>query len=137
MAESPRHLAASPCLLASPIDAPSLVGPGPKASYFNLPMSNADPPSKGIVVLREIRRLQQSEELLIRKLPFQRLVREIAVNVGASAGTHKRFQPEAISALQESAEHMLISLFEDTIVCAIHGKRVTISKLFFFLLQLP
>merc|ERR1712150_40357 len=32
----------------------------------------------GTVALREIRRYQKSTELLIRKLPFQRLVREIA-----------------------------------------------------------
>lgn len=78
--------------------------------------------SPGTVALREIRKYQKSTELLIRKLPFQRLVREIAQE-------HKpdlRFQSTAIGALQEAAEAYLVSLFEDTNLCAIHAKRVTI-----------
>ena len=59
----------------------------------------------GTVALREIRRYQKSTELLIRKLPFQRLVREI---------------------VQEASEAYLVGLFEDTNLCAIHAKRVTI-----------
>ncbi|OBT50453.1 histone H3, partial [Pseudogymnoascus sp. 24MN13] len=66
----------------------------------------------GTVALREIRRYQKSTELLIRKLPFQRLVRESS----------------AIGALQESVEAYLVSLFEDTNLCAIHAKRVTIQS---------
>src|SRR5436190_24140098 len=62
----------------------------------------------GTVALREIRRYQRSTELLIRKLPFQ---------------------SSAIGALQEATEAYLISLFEDTNLCAIHAKRVTIRKL--------
>lgn len=76
----------------------------------------------GTVALREIRRYQKSTELLIRKLPFQRLVREIAQDFK----TDLRFQSSAISALQESSEAYLVSLFEDTNLCAIHAKRVTI-----------
>lgn len=76
----------------------------------------------GTVALREIRRYQKSTELLIRKLPFQRLVREIAQEYKADL----RFQSAAIGALQEAAEAYLISLFEDTNLCAIHAKRVTI-----------
>ena len=76
----------------------------------------------GTVVLREIRRYQKSTELLIRKLPFQRLVREIAQDFK----TDLRFQSSSILALQESAEAYLIGLFEDTNLCAIHAKRVTI-----------
>jgi histone H3 len=60
--------------------------------------------------------------LLIRKLPFQRLVREIA----QEAKTDLRFQSTAIAALQEAAEAYLVSLFEDVNLCAIHAKRVTI-----------
>jgi histone H3 len=76
----------------------------------------------GTVALREIRRFQKSTDLLIRKLPFQRLVREIAQEVMRDL----RFQSTAILALQEAAEAYLIGLFEDTNVCAIHAKRVTI-----------
>eukprot|EP00605_Chrysophyceae_sp_TOSAG23-4_P001191 GSChrysophyteH1.ASY1.ANO1.1300.1 assembled CDS len=61
----------------------------------------------GTVALREIRRYQKSTELLIRKLPFQRL-------------------GSAVLALQESAEAYLVGLFEDTNLAAIHAKRVTI-----------
>lgn len=76
----------------------------------------------GTVALREIRRYQKSTELLIRKLPFQRLVREIAQDIK----TDLRFQPSAIAALQEASESYLVGLFEDTNLCAIHAKRVTI-----------
>jgi len=81
----------------------------------------------GTVALREIRRYQKSTELLIRKLPFQRLVREIAGDFhvpGAPDGV--RFQASALGALQEAAEAYLVGLFEDTNLCAIHAKRVTI-----------
>ncbi|XP_063717639.1 uncharacterized protein LOC134856070 [Symsagittifera roscoffensis] len=64
----------------------------------------------GTVALREIRRYQKSTELLIRKLPFQRLVREIAQDFK----TDLRFQSTAIMALQEASESYLVSLFEDT-----------------------
>jgi len=76
----------------------------------------------GTVALREIRRYQKSTELLIRKLPFQRLVREIAQDFK----TDLRFQSSAIGALQEAAEAYLVGLFEDTNLCAIHARRVTI-----------
>ncbi|KAM9073929.1 histone H3.1-like, partial [Megaptera novaeangliae] len=74
------------------------------------------------VALREIRRYQKSTELLIRKLPFQRLVREIAQDFK----TDLRFQSSAVMALQEACEAYLVGLFEDTNLCAIHAKRVTI-----------
>jgi histone H3 len=76
----------------------------------------------GTVALREIRKYQKSTELLIRKLPFQRLIREITQDWK----TDLRFQSSAMLALQESAEAYLIGLFEDTNLCAIHAKRVTI-----------
>ena len=76
----------------------------------------------GTVALREIRRYQKSTDLLIRKLPFQRLVREIAQDFK----TDLRFQGSAILALQEASEAYLVGLFEDTNLCAIHAKRVTI-----------
>lgn len=76
----------------------------------------------GTVALREIRRYQKSSDLLIRKLPFQRLVREIAQDYKQDL----RFQGTAIAALQEASEAYLVGLFEDTNLCAIHAKRVTI-----------
>lgn len=76
----------------------------------------------GTVALREIRKYQKSTELLVRKLPFQRLCREIAQEYKADL----RFQASAVLALQEAAEAYLVGLFEDTNLCAIHAKRVTI-----------
>ena len=76
----------------------------------------------GTVALREIRKYQKSTELLIRKLPFQRLVREVAQEFKSDL----RFQSSAILALQEASESYIVSLFEDTNLCAIHAKRVTI-----------
>jgi len=76
----------------------------------------------GVVALKEIRKYQKSTELLIRKLPFQRLVREVAQDITPEL----RFQSQAVLALQEAAEAYLVGLFEDTNLCAIHAKRVTI-----------
>ena len=77
----------------------------------------------GTVALREIRRYQKTDNLLIRRMPFQRLVREIAQNFK----TDLRFQGTAILALQEASEAYLVGLFEDTNLCAIHANRVTIT----------
>ena len=77
----------------------------------------------GTVALLEIRRYQKSTELLIRKLPFQQLVREIAQDLGKM---NMRFQSGAIMALQEASEAYLVSLLEDSNLCTIHAKRVTI-----------
>ena len=76
----------------------------------------------GTVALREIRRYQKTTELLLRKLPFQRLVREIAQDFKSDL----RFQSSAVGALQEASEAYLVGLFEDSNLCAIHAKRVTI-----------
>ena len=81
----------------------------------------------GTVALRQIRHYQKSTELLIRKLPFQRLVREIAQDFGNSGDL--RFLSTSVLALQEASESYLIRLFEDTQLCAIHGKRVTIMPM--------
>ena len=77
----------------------------------------------GTVALREIRRYQRTTDLLIKKLPFQRLVREIAQDIKADLW----FQSSAIMALQEASEAYLVGLFEDTNLCAIHAKRATIA----------
>lgn len=76
----------------------------------------------GTVALREIRKYQKSTELLIRKQPFMRLVREIAQDFKSDL----RFQSSALLALQEAGEAYLVSLFEDANLCALHCKRVTI-----------
>ena len=78
----------------------------------------------GTVALREIRRYQKSTELLIRKLPFVRLVREVAY---AAFKQEYRFQSTAILALQEAAEDFLVRMFEMVQHVAIHGKRQTIK----------
>ena len=76
----------------------------------------------GTVALREIRRYQKTTDLLLRRAPFQRLVREVAQDFK----TDLRFQTSAVIAIQEACEAYLVGLFEDTNVCAIHAKRVTI-----------
>jgi histone H3/H4 len=76
----------------------------------------------GTVALREIRKYQKSTDLLIRKLPFQRIVKDIA----HEQKNDVRFQSSALMALQEAAEAYLVGLFEDTNLCAIHARRVTI-----------
>jgi histone H3 len=76
----------------------------------------------GTVALREIRRYQKSTDLFIRKEPFQRLVRELAQEFKGDL----RFQSSAIDALHQVSEAYLVGLFEDSNLCAIHAKRVTI-----------
>ena len=76
----------------------------------------------GTVAIREIKRYQKTTELLIKKLPFQRLVKEIALDFKSDL----RFQASAVMALQEATESYIISIFQDTNLCAIHAKRVTI-----------
>ena len=79
----------------------------------------------GTVIVCEIRRYQQSTDLLIRKGPFGRLVREITQNETKFYG---RYQAVAMVALQEASEAYLVGVFEDANLCAIHAKRVTVMK---------
>jgi histone H3 len=76
----------------------------------------------GTVALREIRKYQKSTDLLIRKLPFQRLVREIAQDFANDL----RFQASSILALQEGVESIIINNMADSNLMAIHAKRVTL-----------
>jgi len=76
----------------------------------------------GTVALREIRKYQKTTNLLLRKLPFQRLVREIAQEYKSEL----RFQSHAVLAIQEAAEAYLTGVMEDANLCAIHARRVTI-----------
>jgi histone H3 len=77
----------------------------------------------GTVALREIRKYQKTTCLLLRRMPFAQLVREIAQDFR----NELRFQATAMLALQEATEAYLIGLFEDTNLIAIHAKRVTIQ----------
>ena len=77
----------------------------------------------GVKALREIRKYQKGTDFLIKRLPFQRLVREIAQDYRHDI----RLQSTALFALQSAAESFLVSLFEDTQLCALHAKRVTIT----------
>jgi histone H3 len=76
----------------------------------------------GTAALKEIRRYQKSTELLIKRLPFQRLVRELASEIRSDI----RFQSAALEALHTASEAYLVGIFEDTNLCALHAKRVTI-----------
>ena len=117
-----------------PLPSSSLPGPG-KVTWGQAPSSHrgkCGPSSKvtqrschyqlGTVALQEICWYQKITELLICKPPFQKLVWEICQNMRMDI----RSQGTAMGALQESADAYLIRLFEDTNLCAIHAKRVTI-----------
>ena len=90
----------------------------------------------GTVALREIRRYQKSTDLLIKKLPFQRLLKEMTYNSWKQMDEMKRTQLDkmprmqvaTVNCIQEASEATLVGLFEDTNLCAIHAKRVTIMK---------
>ncbi len=79
----------------------------------------------GTVALREIQKFQKNTDLLIKKAPFQRLVRKIALKFGKS---NQRMQSTAVLALQEATEYFMVDVFSDTNLCAMHGKGVTIMK---------
>jgi len=82
----------------------------------------------GTKALMEIRKYQKSTNLLIPRLPFSRLVREVAYEVCGASLPDVRFQSSAIQALQEAAEMYLCILMEDSNLCAIHAKRVTLMN---------
>ncbi|KAG0678132.1 centromeric DNA-binding histone H3-like protein cse4 [Pichia californica] len=81
----------------------------------------------GTVALREIKKYQKNTDLLIRKLPFARLVREIVMQEFGQDAEY-RWQSVAILALQEASEAYLVHLLDDTNLCALHSKRVTIMQ---------
>ena len=80
----------------------------------------------GQLALREIRKFQMNTDLLIRKLPFQRLVKEITTNMFPLS--NYRFQSSGLLALQEAVEAYIVFLLTDANLCAIHAKRVTLMK---------
>lgn len=75
----------------------------------------------GSLALKEIRKYQKSSELLIRKRPFQRLVRHLS-----ASSESLRFQSAALVIFQEALENFLTGLLEDAYRCALHAKRVTL-----------
>ena len=79
----------------------------------------------GTLALREIRKYQKTTDLLIRKAPFIRLVKEILH--GKLGKTEIRMQRIAVEALQEAAEYYLTNLFDDANLCALHAKRITLQ----------
>ena len=85
----------------------------------------------GILALREIRRYQQSTECLIKRTPFQKIIREISQEYqvcpdGPGTPVQVHFQSTAIAALQEAAENFIVGLFEDVSLLAVHAKGVTV-----------
>ncbi|RDX55589.1 histone-fold-containing protein [Lentinus brumalis] len=120
-----------------PAGRPSNASAGPSNAGRRASGGADAPPRKkrfrpGTVALREIRKYQKSTDLLIRKLPFSRVVREIALDMMTDTvdygDTGLRWQSSAIMALQEAAEAFLVHMFEDANLCAIHAKRVTIMQ---------
>jgi len=93
------------------------------------PPTNANKTRKEVLddnALREIHKYQKSTDLLIRKRPFMRLVRDILHDVRRPDNNVNRMQQSALLALQEAAEAYIVAMLEDTNICAIHCKRITI-----------
>ncbi|XP_058934542.1 histone H3-like centromeric protein A isoform X1 [Kogia breviceps] len=109
--EAPTRRAASP--------APAAPRPGP-----SLGASSRRAARRRHRVLKEIRTLQKSTHLLLRKYPFSRLAREICVIF--TRGVDFNWQAQALLALQEAAEAFLVHLFEDAYLLSLHAGRVTL-----------
>nr|XP_057903440.1 uncharacterized protein LOC131102001 [Doryrhamphus excisus]XP_057903441.1 uncharacterized protein LOC131102001 [Doryrhamphus excisus] len=115
---------------ATPRHRPPVPPPQSVASTSRTPRPGRPPKSPkkrrfrpGTKALMEIRKYQKSTDLLLRKVPFSRLVREVCQNFSGGA---LRWQVFALLALQEAAEAFLVMLFSDANLCAIHAKRVTL-----------
>lgn len=113
-------------LQPSPVKLGSKKSPVKAAVHGSLPGGLKRPHRyrPGTVALREIRKYQRTTDLLIRKLPFARLVREVSNRLSLEPF---RWTAEALLGLQEASEDFLIGLLEDTNLCAIHAHRVTIQ----------
>ncbi|XP_005600207.1 histone H3-like centromeric protein A [Equus przewalskii] len=110
--ETPRRRAASPT--------PGRPRPGPPSGASSRPSGRR----RSTKVLREIRKLQKSTHLLLRKYPFSRLAREICITF--TRGVDFNWQAQALMALQEAAEAFLVHLFEDAYLLSLHAGRVTL-----------
>ena len=86
----------------------------------------------GLLALREIWRYQQSTDCLIRRTPFNKLIKEISQEYRVcpdgprTPSVQVRFQSTALAALQEAAENFIVGLFEDVNLLAVHASRVTV-----------
>jgi histone H3/H4 len=107
---------------------------GPRRRIEPVPVVALPPPPPvrrrrrpGEAALKEIRLYQANHQLLLRKQPFTRLVREISERF-TPRGTSFRWQATALLAIQEAAEAFLVGLFQDCQLCAIHAKRITIKR---------
>ena len=107
--------------VAKTISAKKSVSVNIRDNSFNLP-NKKHRFRPGTVALREIRKYQKSTDLLLRKLPFQRIIKDIS----NSLSENLRYRSSAIEALQHATEAYLVSVFEDANLCAIHAKRVTL-----------
>ncbi|KAM8888501.1 histone H3-like centromeric protein A [Synchiropus picturatus] len=111
-----------------PPSASPVPGPSTSAGHQQRRASAPQSPRKkkfrpGTKALMEIRKYQKSTDLLLRKAPFARLVREISRSFITE---NYMWQVNALLALQEAAEAFLVRLFADANLCAIHAKRVTL-----------
>ncbi|XP_054979123.1 histone H3-like centromeric protein A [Sorex araneus] len=97
--------------------------PGPRTPRRREPSPGPRTPRRG-TVLREIRNLQKSTNLLLRKFPFSRLVREVCGKF--TRGIDFNWQAHALLAIQEAAEAFLVHLFEDAYLLTLHAGRVTL-----------
>ena len=85
-----------------------------------------------MVALREMQHYQRSTENLIKKTPFQKLIREISQEYRicpdgpGTPSVQVCFQSTAIAALQEAAENFIVGLLEDVNLLAVHARHVTI-----------
>ncbi|XP_045436567.1 histone H3-like centromeric protein A [Pipistrellus kuhlii] len=118
-AGTPRRRAASPAPATPRRGAPSGTPSRPPARPSHRPSAR-----RGHLILKEIRNLQKSTHLLLRKMPFCRLVREICVKF--TRGVDFNWQAHALLALQEAAEAFLVHLFEDAYLLSLHAGRVTL-----------
>ncbi|XP_062904008.1 histone H3-like centromeric protein A [Mobula hypostoma] len=105
----------------SPRGRPSI---SPRAPQRPRPAASRRRFRPGTRALKEIRQYQKSTNLLISKLPFSRVVREVASRF--TRGADFRWQANALLALQEAAEAFLVLLLEDAYLCTLHARRVTL-----------
>lgn len=85
----------------------------------------------GTVALREIRKYQKEVKILFRKLPMQRLYRDVLKDMKDALGnpvSGLRLQGQALRNLDEIVQSYIVSRYEAGNLCTIHAKRVTLMK---------
>ncbi|CAG9322295.1 unnamed protein product [Blepharisma stoltei] len=78
----------------------------------------------GVRVQKDIRKYQSSTELLLGKKAFKKLL--LDVSLGLTKDSSLKWSKLAVEAMQHSAEDFLVGLFEDSNLCSLHAKRVTL-----------